>query len=175
MAEHDFHPVIINKNNMFCVYLPEWNLSGEGKTLEQAYQEFEGQKKAFLSRSEKYSLATISPEPYPTLKRAKLYHELVLFFIKVATAAFAIIFVGILLLPHIGAAVRNQILPSLDNPLNRIVIDLPTKINERLDRITPEEKEKIKEQWEKLFKRTAPVREMIDASFGDQKKTKGSK
>ncbi len=161
MAQNNFHPLIIQKDDSFCIFLPEWNIAGEGKTLEDAFRQFEMQKQSLQMRSAKYQLATISTEPYPALKRGKILQDLTLFFMKTVMATFAVILIGILLLPHIGAAVRNQIFPTSEGILNRWAIDFPTKLNNRLNRITPEEEEKMREQWSKLLKRTAPMRELL--------------
>lgn len=156
----DFHPIIVQKENSFCVYLPEWNVSGEGPSLEEAFRQYERNKEAVESCSKKYGLAAVSPDPYPTLKRVAIFQELGLFFVKVATCAFAVILVIVLLLPNIGAAVRNQVntlVPAEFLAYSFWAIEFPSQINERLDRLEPEKQKKMLSEWSKLLERTAII------------------
>ncbi len=161
MPHDKFRPEIICRDDSFCVHLPEWNISGEGRTLEEAYRHFEAQKNAMQERAKKFALAEFSPEPYPPIKRKRVLQELGLFFAKTVTLVFAVVFTLILLLPHIGAAVRNQIAPRAVGTLNHWALDFPKKINARLDRVTPEEQRQMMDQWERLLKRTAPIRTLF--------------
>lgn len=164
MDNSEFRPEIIHREGMYCVYLPEWNLSADGKTLDEAYQKFEVQRKSIQERAKKFGLAEFPPEPFPKIRSLNLYQELGLFFAKVATFTFAVLFVLILLLPHIGAAVKNQLAPTAIGKLNHWALDFPTKLNARLDRVTPEEKEKMIEQWKKLINRTTAVKNIMQES-----------
>lgn len=155
-----FHPMILRRDDGFCVYLPEWNVSGEGVSLEEAFQQYELNKKAVELRAAKYGLATLSLEPYPALKRTAILRDLGMFFLKVATSAFAVILVVILLLPHIGAAFRHQIsalVPAEFREYKYWAIQLPTQLNARLDRLKPEEEQKMRDEWNRLLGRTAPI------------------
>ena len=155
-----FHPIILQRGDGFCIYLPELNVSGEGKSLDEAYQQYELNKKALESRAAKYGLATLSLEPYPTLQRGAIFRELGLFFLKVATSAFAVVLVVILLLPNIGAAFRNQVtalVPAEFRESKYWAIRLPAQLNARLDRLKPEEEQQMREEWNRLLIRTTPI------------------
>lgn len=156
----DFYPIIIRKNDGFCVYLPEWKVSGEGVSLEDAYQQFETNKKTVELRAEKYGLATLTPDPYPMLKKKWFYQELALSFVKSAISVFATVLVIILLLPNIGAAVGYQIknlIPTEFRDPKFWAIQFPSQVNARLDRLAPEEEEKMRNEWNRLLVRTAPM------------------
>lgn len=155
-----FHPQIIHKEDNFCIYLPECSVSGEGATLEEAYRQYEMNMKSLEERTKKYGLATITPDPYPILKKRFVLQELGLFFIKSALSVFAVILVVIVLLPNISAAIRNQVTtfisPELKEP-KYWVIQLPEHINSQLDRLDREEEEKMLGEWNKLVLRTTPL------------------
>lgn len=171
----NFYPIIIRKNDGFCVYLPEWKISGEGASLEDAYLQFEANKKTIELRAEKFGLATLTPDPYPTLKNKSFYQELTLSFVKSAISVFATVLVIILLLPNIGAAIGYQIkniVPSeLRNP-KFWAIQFPSQVNAKLDRLTPEEEEQMRREWNRLLVRTAP---MLEPLGGTTDKTKLSR
>lgn len=158
--EKGFYPVIIKKEEGFCIYLPEWRISGEGTSLEDAYKQFEANKKAVELRSEKYGLATLATDPYPKISKRSFYHELTLSFAKSAIGAFALVLVIILLLPNIGAAFNHQIKNIIPLELRNAkywAIQFPAKINAQLDRVSPEEEVRIRREWGKLFERTTPI------------------
>jgi len=156
----EFHPIIIRRNGGFCVYLPEWKISGEGGTLEAAYEQFEANKKALELRAEKYGLATLTTDPYPTLKRKTFYQELALSFVKSAISVFATVLVIVLLLPNIGAAVGYQIkniIPAELRDPKFWAIQFPSQVNAKFDRLTPEEEEQMRREWNRLLVRTGPI------------------
>lgn len=160
----DFNPIIIRKNDGFCVYLPEWKIGGEGASLEEAYLQFEANKKTVELRAEKFGLANLTPDPYPTLKNKSFYHELALSFVKSAIGVFATVLVIILLLPNIGAAVGYQIkniIPSELRDPKFWAIQFPSQVNAKLDRLTPEEEEQMRREWNRLLVRTAPMLEPL--------------
>ncbi len=169
MSQRSFNPEILRKDGAFCVFLPEWNLGAEAATLEEAYRKFEEQRLAMETRAQKFGLSDVSPEPYPAARRRGLLEELGVFFLKTATLTFAVIFVGILLLPHIGAAVRNQVAPTAMGKLNQWALDFPAKLNARLDRVTPEEQQQMLEQWGKLLRRSAAAREQLSRQMETKK------
>ena len=160
-----FHPLIIRKADSFCVYLPEWRVSGVGPSLEEAYQQFEQNCQAIEQTAEEFGLATLTPEPYPLVKRRAILQDLALFYVKVASSAFIVILLVVLLLPNIAAAVRHNLKAML--PKEIIPVELkdpkywahqfPAQMNERLDRLTPEEEEKMRNEWNKLLSRTIPI------------------
>lgn len=157
VGAEDFHPIIIRRNDGFCVYLPEWRLSGEGSSLEEAYRQFEIDKKAFEARDLKYGLSAVTPEPYPTFKKKALLQELSLSFAKAATGMGAAILVAILLLPNIGAAFRNQakaFLPAEMREPTFWIIQFPAKVNAQLDRLQPAEADQMQREWGRLIERT---------------------
>ena len=153
----DFHPIIVQRDDSFCVYLPEWKISGEGASLEEAFRQYELNKRAIELRVAKFELATVTPEPYPTVKRAAILQDLSLFFVKAAASAFAVILVVVLLLPNIGAAFRHQVRELLPREPGFWAIQLPSKLNARLDRFKPEEEEQMRNEWNRLLERTAPI------------------
>ena len=155
------NPVIIKKENVFCVYLPEWNVGAEGKTLDEAYSAFELKLTEMRQQSDKFGLATVSPDSYPKMRNQGLLREISVFFIKVGTATFAILLVAILLLPHIGAAVRSQISPIPEGRMKKIAVEIPTKINAKFDNLSPDEERELIKQWSKLWKRTEPYRKIF--------------
>lgn len=157
-------PIIIRKDDGFCVYLQEWNIGGDGETLEEAYGQYEQNKKSFEARTDKFGLDKINPEPFPSLKRGALLRDLTLYSTKAALASFAVILVVIILLPNIGSAVSHQ-LTSLLNIVIRPefqkprywAIELPTKLNAQLDRLNPDEEAKMASEWNKFFMRADPI------------------
>jgi hypothetical protein len=153
------HPIIIGRDNGFCVHLPELNVSGEGKTVEEAYREFTANLAAFKQLSKNYGLGTIGLQ-YAPVRKTALWRELSLFFTKTAVAAAAVIIVVVLLLPNIGAAVRHQVsamVPAtLKDPLFWMV-QFPTKVNGRLDRMEPADSAQMNKEWSKLLDRSMPI------------------
>ena len=151
-----FYPIIIRKNDSFCVYLPEWKLSGEGATLDEAYQQFEANKRAVELRGEKYGLAFLTPEAYPTMKKKSFYQELALSFLKSSISVFAIVLIVVLLLPNLGAVfghqIKNIIPADVRNP-KFWAIEFPAKVNARLDALAPEDEERIRREWGRLLDR----------------------
>jgi hypothetical protein len=157
---NEFHPIIIGRENGFCVHLPELNISGEGKTVEEAYRQFEINRATFEQRNKTYGLATVGPQPYSPVRKPVLWQELSLFFTKTVVAAAAVLIVVVLLLPNIGAAARYQInalVPaSLKDPMFWMV-QFPTKVNGRLDRMEPADAAQMNKEWGKLIDRSTPV------------------
>jgi hypothetical protein len=156
----EINPIIIRRDNSFCVFLPAWNVSGEGKTIEEAYSEFEANRLAFEERSKTYGLAAATSSTFTLRRKSALWHELALFFTKTAVASAAVLVVVILLLPNIGAAARHQItamIPAtMKDPLFWMV-QFPTKVNGRLDRLAPSDAEQMNKQWTKLIERSTPA------------------
>ncbi len=154
------HPFIIAADGGFCVHLPEWNVSGEGTTVEEAYRNFEINRAAFEQRSQKYGLSSATASSYAIVRKPLFWQELSLFFMKTGVAAAAVIIVVVLLLPNLGAAVRHQVealVPAtLKDPLFWAV-QLPTKINGRFDRMEPADREQMNREWNKLIDRSAPA------------------
>lgn len=154
-----FHPVIIRRDDGFCVHLAELNISGEGKTVEEAYRAFADNLAVFEQRRKKYGLPTAEPR-YTPMRKPALWRELLVFFTKTAVAAAAVVVVVVLLLPNLGAAVRHQasaMLPAtLKDPLYWMV-QFPTKVNGRLDRMEPADAAQMNKEWSKLIERSTPV------------------
>jgi|GEM_PF-3826632 len=155
-----FHPVIVRKDDSFCVYLPEWKVSGVGPSLEEAYQQFEYNFETIEAHAFEFGLSALTPEPYPTLKRGAVLQELTLFLVKVASSAFIVILLVVLLLPNISAALRHnlkEIIPvELKDP-KYWALQFPEQMNARLDRLKPEEEKKMRNEWSRLLGRTVPI------------------
>lgn len=160
-----FHPLIIRKEDSFCVYLPEWKVSGVGSSLEEAYRQFEQNCKAVEAHAAEFGLSALTPEPYPVLKRGAVLQELTLFFVKVASSAFIVILLVVLLLPNIAASIRynlkemipKEIIPvELKDP-KYWALQFPAQMNARLDRLKPEEEEAMRNEWGRLLGRTVPI------------------
>lgn len=160
-----FHPFIIRKKDSFCVYLPEWRVSGVGGTLEEAYMKFERNMKDVESNAAAFGLSALTPEPYPLLKKRFVLQELALFFVKVASSAFIVILLVVLLLPNIAAALRHNLREMLPKEIISAelkdprywAIQFPAQMNARLDRLKPEEEEQMRSEWNRLLGRTVPI------------------
>ncbi|CAI8285007.1 MAG: Uncharacterised protein [Gammaproteobacteria bacterium] len=161
----EFHPLILRKDGSFCVYLPEWKVSGVGSTLEEAYRNFDQNYKAVEARAAKFGLPALTPEPYPILKRAAVLQELSLFFFKIASSAFIVILLVVLLLPNIAAAIRHNLKEMLPKEIIPIelkdpkywALEFPSQMNAQLDRLEPKEEEKMRNEWSELLGRTVPI------------------
>ena len=164
-ASKGFHPLIIRKQDSFCVYLPEWKVSGVGRSLEEAYQQFEQNLRSVEAHATEFGLAALTPEPYPVLKKAVVLQDLALFFVKVASTAFIVILLVVLLLPNIAAALRHnlkevlpkEIIPAELKDPKYWALQFPAQMNARLDRLKPEEEEQMRNEWNKLLGRTVPI------------------
>lgn len=160
-----FHPLILRKDDSFCVYLPEWKVSGVGFSLEEAYEQFEQNCKTVEAHATEFGLSALTPEPYPVLKKGEVLQELTLFFVKVASSAFIIILLVVLLMPNIAAALRHNLKEI--SPMDIIPVELrdpkywalqfPAQMNARLDGLEPEQEEKMRNEWSKLLRRTVPI------------------
>ena len=165
IESNEFHPLIIRKDSSFCVYLPEWKVSGVGPTLEEAYQEFEQNTKAIKAHAAKFGLSALTPEPYPVLKRTAVLQELKIFFIKMASAVFTVILLVVLLLPNISAALRHNLKEMLPKEIIPVelkdpkywALQFPAQMNDRLDKLKPEEEEKMRNDWNRLLGRTLTI------------------
>lgn len=157
VGDKNFHPIIVQRDGRFCVYLPEWRISGEGQSLEEAYRQYELNKHELEARSAKFELATVTPDPFPTVKKGVILHDLGLFFVKSAFSAFAVILVVVLLLPNIGAAFRHQVRELLPLDPKFWAIQVPSQLNARLDQLKPEEEDQMRNEWNRLLERTAPI------------------
>ena len=154
-----YSPAIIAGANGFCVHLAELNISGEGTTVGEAYRRFTENLAAYEQRSKVYGVAAVG-STYTPMRKLVLWQELSLFFTKTALAATAVIVVAVLLLPNIGAAVRYQasamVPATLKDPLYWMV-QFPTKVNRRLDRMEPADAAQMNSEWNKLIDRSTPV------------------
>jgi hypothetical protein len=165
VEEKGFYPLIIQKKDSYCVYLPEWRISGTGKTLEEAYSQFKQNYKSLQQHAEEFGLATLTSEPFPVLRWPRIFQELAIFYIKVASSAFIVVLMIILLLPNISAAVRNSIREMLPKEIIPIemkdprywALKFPEEINTKMDKLKPEEEETMKKEWNKLLNRTLPI------------------
>lgn len=155
-----FHPLIYRKGEDFCVYLPEWKVSGVGASLDEAYIQYERNLEMVRDRSAEFGLGDLSPEPNPIFKRREVLHELSLFFLKVASTAFIVILTVVLLLPNISAAFRHNLQAiwsaEMKDP-KYWALQVPEKLNAKLDRLSPEEEEKIRNEWGRLTGRILPI------------------
>lgn len=160
-----FHPMILRNQNGFCVYLPEWKISGVGESLEDAYLQFEQKIKAAKADAAEFGLAALTSEPYPVLTKAAVLQDLMLFFVKVASSSFIVILLVVLLLPNIAAAFRHnikemfpkEIIPAELKDPRYWAVQFPEQMNARLDRLKPEEEAQMRNEWNKLLGRTAPI------------------
>lgn len=161
----EFHPLIVRQANGFCVYLPEWRVSGAGPSLEEAYRDFEHKMAAAERNTAEFGLLALTPEPYPTIKKRAVLQELVLFWIKVGSTACIAILSVVLLLPNISAALRHNLKeiipkeifsPEFKDP-RYWAIQFPSQMNARLDRLKPEEEEQMRNEWNRLLGRTVPI------------------
>lgn len=160
-----FHPFILRKEDSFCVYLPEWKVSGVGPSLEEAYQQFEKNCRAVEAHAEEFGLAALTPDAYPVLKRRAVLQDLGLFFVKVASSAFIVIVLVVLLLPNISAALRHNLKEMLPKEIISAelkdpkywAVQFPAQMNARLDRLKPEEEEQMRNEWNRFLGRTVPI------------------
>ena len=165
IEEKGFYPLIIQKKDSYCVYLPEWQLSGVGSTLEEAYTQFQQKFYEIKQHADEFGLSTLTQEPFPVLKWPRIFQELAIFYLKVASSAFIVILMIVLLLPNISAAVRNSIREMMPKEIIPIEMkdprywayQFPEQVNNRLDRLTPEEEQKMRTEWNKLLNRSLPL------------------
>jgi hypothetical protein len=153
----NYQPIIIRSDSGFCVYLPELNIKGVGGSISDAYAQFESNFDKEEQQSTEFGLSAFKSEPYPSLKRKNLMHELALFGTKVAVSAFATILVVVLLLPNISAALKHNIREAIPMELRDPrywALQFPEQINARLDRLKPEEEVQIQKEWGRLIGRT---------------------
>tara|TARA_B110000438_G_C15806398_1_gene647573 strand:+ start:1824 stop:2417 length:594 start_codon:yes stop_codon:yes gene_type:complete len=156
----EFHPIIIHKNNSFCVYLPEWRVSGVGSTLEEAYLKYEHNVSEIEANAVKFGLYALTPEPYPTLKKTAVLQKIGLYLAKVSASIFVVVLMLVLLLPNISASIRHNLrtlVPAELTSPKYWAIQFPTKMNERLGRLKPEEETQMREEWSRLLGRTVPI------------------
>ena len=151
-----FHPLIIRNNDSFCVYLPEWKVSGTGRSLDAAYLQFMNNMKAVANQNETFGLSALTPDPYPTLTKRAVIHDLSLFLVKIAASALILIFLIVILLPNLSASFHHAIKGVIKDP-KYWALDFPAKVNARLDSITPELEEKMIRDWKTLIERIAPI------------------
>lgn len=164
-ASKGFHPLIIRKKDSFCVYLPEWKVSGVGSSLEDAYLQFEQNLQEVEAHAGEFGLSALTPEPYPVLRKGAVLQDLALFFVKVASSAFIVIVLVVLLLPNIAAALRHNLKEMLPKEIISAelkdpkywALQFPAQMNARLDRLKPEEEEQMRNEWNKLLGRTVPI------------------
>jgi len=157
-----FHPLIIRNNGSFCVYLPEWKVSGTGGTLDAAYLQFMNNMKAVANQNEKFGLSALTPDPYPMLTKRAVIPDLSLFLAKVAASALILIFLIVILLPNLSASFHHAIKGVIKDPWYW-AIDFPSKANDRLDSITPKVEEKMIRDWKTLIERIVPIFTSITA------------
>ncbi len=156
----EFNPILIKNDDGFYFYLPEMSVGGEGETLEDAYKQYELNLQQFLDQTGKYDLASIPTSPYPVIKNKHILQELTIFFIKSALSVFAVILVTIVLLPNISAAFRNQVTSFLSEEQKQPkywAIQLPTRINDQLDRLDDDEEAKMYSEWNHLIQRSSLI------------------
>lgn len=151
-----FHPLIIRNNDSFCVYLPEWKVSGTGRSLDAAYLQFMNNMKAVENQNERFGLSALTPDPYPTLNKRAVIHDLSLFLVKIAASALILIFLIVILLPNLSASLQHTIKGVVKDP-KYWLLDFPSKVNARLDSITPGVEEKMIQDWKTLIERIAPL------------------
>ena len=153
-----FNPILIKKDNNFYIHQPELSIGGEGSTLEEAYKQYNKNLQILKKNIERYGPATIIPEPYPLTKNRSIFQELSLFFLKSVLSVIAVILIVVALLPNINAAFRSQVSSFFSAELKQPkywAIQLPTHINNQLDRLNMEEEEKMFTEWNKLKERTS--------------------
>jgi hypothetical protein len=160
----NMHPTIIHNENGYCVYLPEWRVSGIGNNLEEAYKQFQKNLQLIQENRTKFGLASLTPESYPVIKNGEIRRDLVLFFSKVAASVFIVVAVIIALLPMINAAIKNTLSHSVQGLISAESKDpkywalkFPNDINARLDSMLPEDREKMLKEWNQLITRTSPL------------------
>lgn len=158
----DFYPTIIKNANGYCVYLSEWRISGTGETLDGAYKEFQENLKLIQLNNSKFGLAYLTPDPYPIIKNGDIRRDLILFLSKVVASIVITIALVIALLPMISAALKNALSQSTQGIISAEsrdprywAIKFPTDINDRLDTMSPEEREKMLKEWNHLITRTS--------------------
>ena len=74
--------VLVAQDNNFYIHQPELSIGGEGSTLEEAYKQYNKNLQILKKNIERYSLATITQEPYPLTRNRSNFQELSLFFFK---------------------------------------------------------------------------------------------
>ena len=93
-SNNKFQPIVVEQDGEFCVYLPELDISGEGRTIESAYEEYRKQLKNIEERQKKFGLANLVTEPYPPKRNRLLFKELGLFWLKALSGSILFIFVS---------------------------------------------------------------------------------
>jgi hypothetical protein len=151
--ESEYKPIIIQEGNRFCVYLPEKKISGEGESLDDAYNEYLANLRNNETLSKKYGLATISQEPYPSIRYREIVRELIIFWLKICSASAIIILTLVLFLPNIRAAVEHQVSASY----RYWALELPQELNNKFDRLKPEEEFQMSVEWRKLLERAREI------------------
>ena len=153
VKQNKYTPIIIQNEAGFCVYLPGKGISGEGATLDDAYKEYLGNLTDNEKRAERYSLATITQDPYPIIKHRDVVRELITFWLKAVSAFIIVIIVLVLLLPNIRAAAEYQISESA----RFVAFDLPQILITKIDKLKPEEEAKISAEWGQVIKKTSSI------------------
>lgn len=159
-----FNPLILKKNNSFCVYLPEWKISGVGLTLEDAYNEYSKNLKSTCDHFNKFGLSNLTSEPYPKIKNREIKRELTIFLSKVFLSSIVIVMIAVALMPIMSAALKDALKKTSDGLISAELRDprywavkFPSDINEKLDRMSEEERKKMLAEWNELLTRTSPL------------------
>ena len=162
--DNNFNPLIVRNKDSYCVYLPEWRISGVGVTLDEAYEDYRKKFNKVFDDFNRFGLSNLTPEPYPNIKNGEIKRSLTLFLAKVTLSVVIIALTLTALLPIMRAALND----ALRNSANSLIsaeskdprywaLKFPADINEKLNKISEEDRNKMFKEWNELLIRTSPL------------------
>jgi len=163
MGDKLLAPVILSKENEFCIYLPDKNIMCVGESLDDLYLEYEKLLAQRLSLEENYEINDSGHESHANLRYQRVFQELGVTLLKTTSVVIIAVFILTLLMPAIRASLSHHtkkivadFTPTISNELYSAkywAIEVPSRINERYDQLSVVEQDRMKEEWSKLLAR----------------------
>ena len=163
MGDKLLAPVILSKENEFCIYLPDKNIMCVGESLDDLYLEYEKLLAQRLSLEENYEINDSGHESPANLRYQRVFQELGVTLLKTTSVVIIAVFILVLLMPVIRASLSHhtkkivaEFTPTISNELYSAkywAIEVPSRINERYDQLSVVEQDRMKEEWSKLLAR----------------------
>lgn len=158
-----FAPVLLTREGEFCFYLAEKNVAGTGATIEEAYAQYEMTLQELEVKQKKYGFIVGIEDPHPTKRYSSLLQDLLIFGIKVVLGVSLAIYLTIAALPVITVSIEHQISNLEEIITHRIpeklfserfwLFELPQRLNDKFEDLTPSDQETLRKEWETLFER----------------------
>ena len=167
----NYNVILKRKDSYYYLFIPELSIIVEDKDLDIAYKKLEEEKVLYFKKAKELDVLDTVKNPISLVATKTLFGDLSAFFVKVCLVALIILITIFASLPFVDSFVFRRInnLPNVAyEGVRTFIKEIPSKISNKVDNMSPEEKEEKILELRKMVQQLKPFIDEVSVLLDDE-------